>query len=54
MNDLYFTCARLMSRNKGGVKITKEFLEDIFDFEDILIFFNAYMDFIHGVTGSKN
>ena len=53
-DDLYSACARVMSRNKAGVKITKEFLSEIFDFEDILIFFNAYMDFIHEVTGSKN
>lgn len=54
MEDLYNTCAKLMSRNKGGIKITKKDLEAIFDFEDILIFFNAYMDFIHEVTSGKN
>lgn len=53
-DDLYNACARVMSRNKAGVKITKEFLAEIFDFEDITIFFNAYMDFIDEVIGSKN
>jgi hypothetical protein len=53
-DDLYNACARVMSRNKGGVKITKEFLAEIFDFEDILLFFNAYMEFIDEVIGSKN
>lgn len=53
-DDLYNACARVMSRNKAGVKITKEFLAEIFDFEDITIFFNAYMDFIDEVIASKN
>ena len=53
-NDLYNACARVMSRNKAGVKITSEYLEDIFDFEDIIIFFNAYMEFIEEIGNSKN
>ena len=52
--ELYGACAKLMSRNKGGIKISKEYLEEVFDFEDIIIFFNAYMDFIAEVTGGKN
>ena len=53
-DDLYNACARVMSRNKAGVKITKEFLAEIFDFEDITIFFSAYMEFIDEVIASKN
>ena len=53
-DELYSACAKVMSRNKGGIKISKEFLEEIFDFEDITIFFNAYMDFITEVTSGKN
>ncbi len=54
MDDLYHACARVMSRNKGGIHITSEFLANIFDFEDVIIFFNAYMEFIGEVTNSKN
>lgn len=53
-DDLFAACAKVMSRNKGGVKISKEFLEELFDFEDIMIFFSAYMDFVAEVTGEKN
>jgi hypothetical protein len=53
-DDLYNACARVMSRNKAGVKITKEYLEEVFDFEDITIFFTAYMSFIDEVIKSKN
>ena len=53
-DELYSACAKVMIRNKGGIKISKEFLEEIFDFEDIMIFFNAYMDFITEVTSGKN
>lgn len=53
-NELYNACAKIMSRNKGNIEVTKEMLEDIFDLEDIMIFFNAYMEFIDEVSGSKN
>ena len=53
-DDLYNACARVMSRNKAGIKITKEFLSEIFDFEDVTIFFKAYMAFIDEVIGLKN
>lgn len=53
-DDLYEACAKVMSRNKTGAKITKEFLSEVFDYEDVVIFFNAYMDFITEVIGSKN
>lgn len=52
--ELYEACAKIMSRNKTGAKITREFLETVFDFEDIVIFFHAYMDFISEVINSKN
>ena len=54
LNDLYSACARVMSRNKGGIKITQEYLFEVFDFEDIILFFNAYTDFIGEVVASKN
>lgn len=54
LDSLYEVCSKIMSRNKGGIAVTKEFLETIFDFEDIMIFFNAYMDFIDEVMGEKN
>lgn len=54
LTDLYDTCAKMMSRNKAGRKITTEMLEEWFDIEDIVIFYDAYMDFAHEVTGRKN
>ena len=53
-NDLYETCAKVMSHNKAGVKITAEYLSEVFDFSDIVIFFTAYMDFVSEVIASKN
>lgn len=52
--ELYEACAKIMSRNKAGVKITKDYLERVFDFEDIMIFFRAYRDFISEVVNQKN
>lgn len=54
MSDLYEACAKVMSRNKTGKKIEKEYLENIFDFEDIIIFFNAYMEFVNTLSSAKN
>lgn len=54
MDQFYGMCARIMSLNKGGIKITKEQLENVLDFEDIMIFVRAYTDFINGITTGKN
>lgn len=54
MDDLYQACARIMSNNKTRTKITAEYLAELFDFEDVFLFFSAYMDYISEVTNSKN
>lgn len=54
LDDMYSLCAEVMSHNKGGIKIERELLEDIFDLEDITIFFNAYMNFVNEGTVGKN
>lgn len=54
VNDLYRVCAKVMSFNKGGIKITPEFLAPFFDLEDVFIFFNAYSEFMASVTSAKN
>ena len=53
-DGLYDACAKVMSRNKGGITITSDYLAEIMDYEDIMIFFNAYMNFIDEVSGEKN
>lgn len=52
--EMFEACAKIMSRNKAGVKITREYLEAVFDFEDVVIFFRAYVDFIKEVVNEKN
>lgn len=54
MNDLYGLCAKVMSCNKGGITITADHLADCLDFEDIMIFFSAYMDFVGEISNEKN
>ena len=54
LDDLYSACARVMSRNQAGVKITKEYLEEIFDYEDITIFFKTYVEFVAELSNAKN
>lgn len=50
VSQLYEVCSKIMTRNKGGVVITKELLESIFDIEDVMIFLKAYMDFVSEQT----
>ena len=54
MDDLYDVCARIMSCNKAGVKISAEYLGNLLDFEDIFLFFNAYVGFIEEISTAKN
>ena len=54
ISDLYDLVARLTSRNKGGIQVTKEYLESCLDFEDIITFIRSYMVFIKSVKSSKN
>ena len=54
LDDLYTLVAKLMSRNKTGVVITKEKLEECVDFEDLIAYFKVYTAFVHKFTSSKN
>lgn len=53
-DELYGACARVLSRNKGGIKVSKKDLEDMLDFEDITDLFSAYMEFVGEITSAKN
>lgn len=50
IDALYEVCAKVMSRNKGNIKIKKDLLEEVFDIEDVMIFLKAYMEFVSSQT----
>ena len=54
VNDIYNVCAKIMSFNKGGIKITPDDLGEFFDLGDITLFFEVYGEFMTTVTGAKN
>lgn len=54
LDDLYNVCAEIMNRNKAGKKITAEYISKILDFEDLIIFFNAYLEYVGSVSNLKN
>ena len=54
INLLYETCSIVMSRNKGGITIEKELLEEIFDIDDVQFFLNKYMEFVSSRIKGKN
>lgn len=51
---LYSLTARIMSRNKTGKHVTAAELMDCLDFEDLVVFFTAYSEFISNTANSKN
>ena len=54
INELYGIVCTVMNYNKAGIKIPKEKIEELLDFEDVLMFIRAYADFISEVSNSKN
>lgn len=54
LSSLYAVCAKILSRNKGGVIVTSKQLEELLDFEDIKILMSEYMNFISEVMSAKN
>ena len=52
---LYELSAKVMSRNKQGIKITSEKLKELYpDTDYLMAFLNAYVEFIDEMTNSKN
>lgn len=54
--DIYELAARLINCNRSGIVVTAEELRDKFhmNLESLLIFFNAYVEFIDEITHAKN
>ena len=53
LDDLYKVCVDIMNRNKAGRKITSDYISEILDFEDLVIFFNSYLEYVGGIADSK-
>lgn len=53
---LYDLAARLMSNNRNMLTITPEQLRKTYrlDEEDLVVFYNAYADFLKGIENAKN
>lgn len=53
---IYDLAARLINCNRNYVKVTPEELRNRYrmNFESLVIFFGAYVDFINEVTNAKN
>ena len=54
LDEVYEVCAELISRNKQGVSYTKEQVEKLLDFEDIVLFLNTYSTFVGEIMRGKN
>ena len=52
---IYETCAEILSNNIAREKITVDYLEDLLDVEDLILFFESYTEFISDIqTSVKN
>ena len=54
IDDIYYVCSEILSRNLNKVKISKEMVEDIFDIEDINILLEEYFKFVNNQIIEKN
>lgn len=54
METVYDLYSKILNGNKNNIKITPEQIEEMFDFEDVLLFIKSYVKFINEVTGTKN
>lgn len=54
LDEVYGVCAELMSRNREGLIVSKSNLEATLDFEDIVMFLQAYSAFVAGIVHGKN
>jgi hypothetical protein len=54
LDEIYGLIAIVMSNNLEHREITRDYLSDLFDIEDVQTFFHAFMAFISGVVSDPN
>ena len=54
LDEIYGLIAIVLSNNLEHTEITHEYLAELFDIEDVQIFFQAYMSFISSVVSDPN
>lgn len=56
IRTIYDLAARLMSCNREGITVTATDLRDVYKLglEELIFFYQAYMDFIAEITNAKN
>lgn len=54
LDEVYEVCAELISRNKEGVYMTRAQLEELLDFEDIVVLLRTYSEFVASIMSEKN
>ena len=53
-DELYNICGEIMSVNKTKTLITGKELGELWDVEDLFLFFNTYMTFLDSIANAKN
>lgn len=54
LDEIYTICASIMSNNIGQKKIEVDYLSEVLDLEDLIIFFESYTDFVNELSQTKN
>lgn len=54
LDEIYSICASVMSNNIGQKKIEVDYLSDVLDLEDLIIFFESYTAFVNDLKSIKN
>lgn len=54
LDSIYDVCAEIMSNNRLGKNVSSEDLAELLDIEDLIEFFQSYMEFINDINAVKN
>lgn len=54
LDSIYTVCSKIMSHNKGGIKIPKEFIAKSIPLDHLITFIGEYATFIKEASNLKN
>ena len=54
LNELYKLCSRLLSYNRQSISYSPQDIENMWNFDDITLFIQTYIDFIYDISHQKN
>lgn len=54
LDTIYDVTAKVLSHNKAKMQISKEYLENTLDIDDLIVFYTSYLDYVSELANQKN